>query len=78
MPETLCPRCGHQIPNDVMPGAYPGALSRTDNETYVCSACGTHEGLEQATGTLTPQEGWPVEVPDLFYAMNQPPTSTPG
>lgn len=58
----LCPRCGGFIPNDLMPGAYPGALSRTDNATYVCSACGTAEALEQlmTAGKLTPQTAWPV------------------
>lgn len=35
----LCPRCGK---------AYHGfpALSREDNETYICPDCGTREALE--------------------------------
>jgi len=41
----LCPICDGAIPNNENPGAYPGALSRFDNETYVCSACGQAEAL---------------------------------
>lgn len=61
MEKPVCPRCGHYIPNDDQPGMYPGALSRTDNRTEVCSECGTNEALEQFTGVgLTPKEAWPV------------------
>ena len=37
--ERHCPRCGT---------TYVGfpALSRVDNSTYVCSPCGTEEGLD--------------------------------
>lgn len=45
--ENQCPRCGHMIPNDVTPGEYPGALSRYDDETYVCSSCGQDEAMLQ-------------------------------
>lgn len=41
-----CPRCGGSIPNALTPGAYPGALSRVDNKTEICSECGTLEALE--------------------------------
>jgi len=41
----ICPICDGYIPNDERPGAYPGAISRYDNETEVCSACGTTEGV---------------------------------
>jgi len=41
----LCPICDGAIPNNETPGAYPGALSRFDNETEVCSACGSAEAL---------------------------------
>lgn len=36
---TLCPRCGNE---------YTGspALSRMDNQTYICPDCGTREALE--------------------------------
>lgn len=50
MSAPTCPRCGHLIPNDDTPGAYPGALSRTDNKTEVCSDCGTREALEDFAG----------------------------
>lgn len=39
-----CPMCGETIPSAWSPGAYPGALSRIDNETEVCSRCGHVEG----------------------------------
>lgn len=59
----VCPRCGHLIPNDEQPGAYPGAISRADNSTEVCSDCGQHEALEQfssADHSCTPVSEWPV------------------
>jgi hypothetical protein len=40
-----CPTCGGSVPNDETPGAYPGAISRSDNKTEICSACGTAEAL---------------------------------
>lgn len=42
-----CPRCGGGIPNSQHPGLYPGALSRWDNITEVCSDCGTQEAMAQ-------------------------------
>lgn len=44
--EFRCPTCDGYIPNNAQPGAYMGALSRRDNETEICSACGTDEALE--------------------------------
>lgn len=45
---TICPRCkASYIPNNLEPGAYPGALSRLDNETEICSSCGVEEAIEQ-------------------------------
>ena len=40
-----CPICFGFIPNNANPGAYPGALSRYDNATEICSACGQAEGM---------------------------------
>lgn len=40
-----CPRCGGGIPNDRYRGGYPGALSRVDNKTHICSSCGTDEAM---------------------------------
>lgn len=46
----ICPRCKDSfIPNNDMPGAYPGALSRVDNKTYICSECGVMEALMDST-----------------------------
>lgn len=38
---NICPKCNK-------PYSEPPALSRRDNETYICSACGTEEALEDA------------------------------
>lgn len=60
MTHPICPRCLGFIPNDILPGAYPGALSRTDNATEICSDCGAQEAIEQAFGAgLRPQDKWP-------------------
>lgn len=45
----ICPSCGGFIPNNETPGAYSGALSRKDNKTEICSACGTREALADFT-----------------------------
>jgi hypothetical protein len=45
MEPHTCPRCGEGIPNNRDRGLYPGALSRTDNETEICSDCGLEEAL---------------------------------
>lgn len=45
-----CPRCGGGIPNDARRGEYIGALSRIDNETEICSACGTDEAMRDLAG----------------------------
>lgn len=58
----VCPRCEGFIPNNDQPGAYPGALSRADNATYVCSACGTEEAMIQfhARGHVYAVDTWPL------------------
>ena len=60
----LCPRCNsNQIPNNIAPGAYPGAISRVDNKTEICSDCGLNEALESFyNNSLTPMESWPVNT----------------
>ncbi|MCW2763829.1 MAG: hypothetical protein JWR85_4030 [Marmoricola sp.] len=40
----ICPRCGEKTLRLDRPAL--NALSRTDNQTYVCSDCGTNEALE--------------------------------
>lgn len=36
-----CPRCLEPLPK-----GYPGAISRHDNKTEICSACGLMEAIE--------------------------------
>ena len=43
--KPICPRCSGPIPNLEHWGEYPGALSRVDNATEICSRCGTEEAL---------------------------------
>lgn len=58
-----CPRCGGGIPNNNTPGAYPGALSRVDNRTEVCSNCGIDEAMLNFTGKPLPQpRDWPINA----------------
>lgn len=38
-----CPRCGGPMQSPTA----RNALSRVDNETYVCSSCGTNEAMFQ-------------------------------
>lgn len=58
MSNMECPRCLGPVPNKDHVGEYPGALSRTDNQTEICSDCGTAEGWEQFVGKLLPQSRW--------------------
>ena len=52
---NTCPRCGKNY------DGYP-ALSRVDNTTNICSACGTTEALEDfARVPLTPRSEWVVK-----------------
>jgi hypothetical protein len=59
----VCPRCDGYIPNNVTPGEYIGALSRTDNKTEICSDCGTEEAMEQFVhrDALIPKDMWPIQ-----------------
>jgi ribosomal protein S27AE len=65
-PDHICPRCGGDVPNTACKGQYPGALSRTDNKTEICSDCGNCEALEDYyDGALLPQSRWvhpPIKV----------------
>jgi hypothetical protein len=45
-----CPTCSGYIPNNENIGAYAGAISRKDNKTEICSACGTKEAMEDFFG----------------------------
>lgn len=80
MTDNLCPRCGGAVPNNERPGAYLGALSRTDNRTIICSPCGTEEALlDFATGELPDQIHWPVSDldGDVFAAARDRRTTRP-
>lgn len=41
--KTRCPRCEQ---NTMRPEQVMNALSRRDNETYICSSCGVAEAME--------------------------------
>jgi hypothetical protein len=45
-----CPICAGPIPDAEHEGQYPGAVSRKDNKTEICSQCGLAEavGVENA------------------------------
>ena len=45
-----CPRCGEPRPSALHVGRDPGALSRWDNSTYICSECGTEEAMLNRAG----------------------------
>lgn len=58
----ICPRCSDNwIPTNEQPGAYPGAISRADNATEICSVCGQDEAMRNYAGDGTqPVSAWPV------------------
>lgn len=63
MSDFPCPRCGGQIPDNLTPGAYPGAISRVDNVTEICSGCGFDEAMRLFLEGFTPGlEDWPVKI----------------
>ena len=59
--DSTCFRCGGAIPTLENIGQYPGAISRTDNETEICSECGSDEALECMRGTLSDQSRWAIQ-----------------
>lgn len=58
--KPVCPRCLGFIPSNAFAGEYPGAISRIDNSTEICSDCGT----EEAITALIPISDWPIIVYD--------------
>jgi ribosomal protein S27AE len=68
---VMCPRCqASLIPNNEFAGKYPGALSRVDNKTEICSACGADEAMTQwMDGYLAPIENWPVSLSPTTTAL---------
>ncbi len=57
-----CPRCL----NPYLEAPSPPALSRTDNETFICSTCGEREAWEQFTDKLMPQDRWGRNLTEVF------------
>jgi hypothetical protein len=58
MSAPMCPRCEGYIPSNLTPGRYPGAISRVDNKTEICSDCGREEAMSvDALEAL-----WPVST----------------
>ncbi len=70
-PSLRCPRCERLT---MRPNKVENALSRTtrgvdDEAVYVCSPCGTDEGLQDYFEEgATPQSEWPVE--GLTYELS--------
>jgi hypothetical protein len=60
----ICPRCqDNWIPDNQHPGEYPGAMSRADNRTEICSPCGEREAMQTyERGECTPTAEWPVQL----------------
>lgn len=58
----VCPRCGENTLRLDRPAL--NSLSRTDNETYVCSGCGTSEALEDLARGLSRQSKDSWKAPD--------------
>lgn len=71
MTTKLCPRCEIEeyTPYGVKhkPDApLPPALSRMDNETYICSACGEREAFRDLEGRPpVPPSEWPLDADEL-------------
>lgn len=66
-----CPRCGEPVPSRENQGQYPGALSRVDNKTHICSQCGQDEALYQlATGGKLPPLDQPARLNEEVLWLN--------
>jgi len=60
-----CPRCSEPRPSALNVGRDPGALSRWDNSTYICSECGNEEAMLGLSGediSPTGPNKW-IEIP---------------
>lgn len=56
----ICPRCAK--PRLRLDRPALNALSRTDNDTYVCSPCGSDEARRDIGGEApVPPNEWPIE-----------------
>jgi hypothetical protein len=52
----MCPRCHRSL---LKADLAQNALSRLDNDTYVCSPCGTDEAILDFAG-VGQKETWPI------------------
>lgn len=59
MENKICPRCKENYLEDL---EVLNALSRRDNETYICSECGIDEAMEDYFGLTTKNTKWLKEV----------------
>ena len=69
--QTTCPRCGDPIPNAAYRGQYKGAVSRTDDMTEVCSACGVDEALGLVRDRLVSQDYWPIGAAAVIRRVSE-------
>tara|TARA_R110002051_G_scaffold240765_4_gene301184 strand:- start:550 stop:852 length:303 start_codon:yes stop_codon:yes gene_type:complete len=58
---SICPRCECNV---LASDGAQNALSRKDNETYVCSPCGEDEAVRDYIGI--PARSWPIEAAFTF------------
>lgn len=61
----MCPICSEPIPNREHAGKYVGAISRKDNVTEICSACGNAEAMAE----YFPYEK--REIKDAIFSQNE-------
>jgi hypothetical protein len=61
----ICPRCQLTELEDERAG---NALSRLDNDTYVCSPCGTDEAMLDVAG-IGQRETWPIKRALMDWEM---------
>jgi hypothetical protein len=55
----ICPRCkDNWVPNNEHPGQYPGAISRVDNVTEICSPCGVDEAMIDYATNPFKEDDW--------------------
>jgi hypothetical protein len=61
----ICPRCQLTELEDELA---QNALSRLDNDTYVCSPCGSDESILDVAG-VGQRESWPIKRPLMDWEM---------
>lgn len=60
--DDTCLRCGGKIARNDGAKDCRFAISRTDNETEICTDCGTHEATQAMRGNLSPQHRWALPM----------------